>query len=135
MSDLKMPDLNYVVIAGRLTRDPELKYTGSNRPLCNVSIAHSRKYKVDGDVREEVVFIEGTVWDKAAEWCARYTKGTPVVAQGRLRQSEWADREGNKRTRLELNIQRLQSLTWDQKTEAGAAHANMGEPVNDDIPF
>lgn len=122
MADLRMPDLNMVVIAGRLTRDPELKYTGSNRAYCKVSIANTRRYKTkDGEQREETVFIEGTLWDKFAEYVGdKFRKGRPVLVEGRLRQSEWEDREsGQKRTRIELQINRLTPLDWDDDGRGG----------------
>lgn len=117
MADLRMPDLNMVVVAGRLTRDPELKYTGGGRAYCRVSIANSRRYKTkEGEQREETVFLEGTLWDKFAEYVGdKFRKGRPVLIEGRLRQSEWEDREsGQKRTRIELAINRLTPLDWDE---------------------
>jgi single-strand DNA-binding protein len=132
MSSLRMPDLNRVIIAGRLTRDAELKHTASQRAYSRVSIANSRKFKAkDGEVREEAVFLEGTLWDKAAEYAAKLTKGRPVLIEGRLRQSEWDDREtGQKRSRIELAIDRLTPLDWTETAEAAAA-----ETPEDDIPF
>jgi len=122
MADLRMPDLNMVVIAGRLTRDPELKYTGSGRAYCKVSIANSRRYKTkEGEQREETVFLEGTLWDKFAEYVGeKFRKGRPVLIEGRLRQSEWEDREsGQKRTRIDLHINRLTPLDWDDDGRGG----------------
>jgi len=116
MANLRMPDLNVVVIAGRLTRDPELKYTGTQRAYCKISIANSRRYRTkDGEQREETVFLEGTVWDKYAEFVGeKFRKGLAVLVEGRLRQSEWEDREtGQKRSRIEVAIQRVTSLEWD----------------------
>ena len=122
MADLRMPDLNLVVIAGRLTRDPELKYTGTNRAYCKVSIANSRRYKTkEGEQREETMFIEGTLWDKFAEYVGdKFRKGRPVLIEGRLRQSEWEDREtGQKRSRIDLHINRLTPLDWDDDGRGG----------------
>ena len=69
MSDLRVPDLNLVMIAGRLTRDPELKYTAGNRAYCRFGLAHTRYYKTrGGEKREETVFASCSVWDKQAEW-------------------------------------------------------------------
>jgi single-strand DNA-binding protein len=129
MADLRMPDLNMVVIAGRLTRDPELKYTGSNRAYCKVSIANSRRYKTkDGEQREETVFIEGTLWDKFAEYVGdKFRKGRPVLIEGRLSQSEWEDREsGQKRSKIELRIARLTPLDWDDDGRGGGSGGGGG---------
>ena len=69
MSDLRVPDLNQVIIAGRLTRDPELKYTASGLALCKIAIANTRYFKrKDGERGEETTFVDATLWDKQAEW-------------------------------------------------------------------
>lgn len=124
MADLRVPDLNMVVIAGRITRDPELKYTSSGRAWCRLSVANTRYYKSkEGERREETVFVEGAVWDKQAEWIGeRLRKGRPVIVEGRLRQNEWEDREsGQKRTKLELSIQRVTPLDWDDDGRGGGS--------------
>ena len=131
MADLRVPDLNMVVIAGRITRDPELKYTGSGRAYCRISVANTRYYKTkEGEKREETVFVEGSVWDKQAEWIGeRLRKGRPVIIEGRLRQSEWEDREsGQKRTRLELSITRVNPLDWDEDGRGGGGGGGGGAP-------
>lgn len=150
MADLRVPDLNNVIIAGRMTRDPELKHTGSGRPWCRLSIANTRYYKSkDGERHEETVFVEGAVWDKQAEWLAeRLGKGRPVIVEGRLRQNEWEDRDsGQKRTKLELAIQRVTPLDWDGEREQGGGgqreqsrpaprQRDIEEPMPDDeIPY
>jgi|JI91814CRNA_FD_contig_61_2400715_length_966_multi_1_in_0_out_0_2 single-strand DNA-binding protein len=122
MADLRMPDLNMVVVAGRLTRDPELKYTGTGRAYCKVSVANTRRYKTkDGEQREESVFLDGTLWDKFAEYVGdKFRKGRPVLIEGRLRQNEWEDREtGQKRSKIELQINRLTPLDWDEAGGSG----------------
>ena len=124
-----MSDLNSVTLVGRLTRDPELKYTGSGRAYCKVSIANSRRYKTkEGEQREETVFLEGTLWDKFAEYVGeKFRKGRPVLIEGRLRQSEWEDREsGQKRTRIELSINRLTPLDWDDDGRGGGGSGGGG---------
>ena len=95
MSDLRMPDLNKVLLAGRLTRDPELRYTGANVPFCKMGLAVSRIYRTkDGERREETVFVDVTAWRGTAEYCGeRLRKGNPVLVEGRLRSSEWEDKE------------------------------------------
>ena len=129
MADLRVPDLNMVVIAGRLTRDPELKYTGTGRPYCRLSVANSRYYRTkEGERREETVFVEGSVWDKQAEWIGeKLRKGRPVIVEGRLRQNEWEDRDtGQKRTKLELAIQRVVPLDWDEGGAGGSGGGGGG---------
>jgi single-strand DNA-binding protein len=115
-----MPELNSLIIAGRLTRDPELKYTGAGRAYCKVAIANSRRFKTkEGEQREETVFLEGTLWDQQAEYVAKnLAKGRPVLIEGGLRQEEWQDKEsGQKRSRICMQINRLTPLDWADKKD------------------
>jgi len=102
MADLRVPDLNKVIVCGRLTRDPELKYTAGGKAWCKAAIANTRYYKgQDGERKEDTTFVDFTVWDKMAEFVGeRMKKGRPVIIEGRLRSSEWEDKEsGQKRKR------------------------------------
>ncbi|MBI1320719.1 MAG: single-stranded DNA-binding protein [Candidatus Hydrogenedens sp.] len=150
MSDLRMPDLNKVFVAGRLTRDPELKYTGSGKPFCKLGIANSRYYKTkDGDRQEETTFVDVTAWGPQAEWIGeRLTKGRPVIIEGRLRTSEWEDRAtGQKRSKLDVDAVRVTPLDWDDDGKGGGSSRppqrsqqprprEIEEPIpEDDIPF
>jgi len=158
MSDLRMPDLNKVFVAGRLTRDPELKYTGAGRPYCRLGVANSRYYKSkDGERREETCFIDVALWGPSAEWVGeKLTKGRPVIVEGRLRTAEWEDRSsGQKRSKLEVDAQRVTPLDWDDNQGGGGRGGGGGysgggggggssapkprpieEPIpEDDIPF
>lgn len=142
MSDLRMPDLNRVFLAGRLTRDPELRYLPSGTPLCKMGLAVSRFYKTqDGERREETLFINVTAWRGTAEFCGeRLKKGRPIIVEGRLKSDEWEDKNtGQKRTSIEVHADRIQQLDWD---ESGGGQSpkpkprEIEEPVpEDDIPF
>lgn len=123
MSDLRMPDLNKVIVAGRITRDPELKYTNSNRAFCRLSVANSRRYRLKegSDWQEETTFIDVVVWGPQAEYVGqRLGKGRPVLVEGRLRTSEWEDRQtGQKRSKLEVNAERVTPLDWEENKSGG----------------
>ena len=86
MADLRIPDLNHVMIAGRLTRDPELKYIPSGAAVCNFAIAASKKYRTkDGEQKEDVVFVNVTCWGKTAEFVGEnFAKGLAILVEGRL---------------------------------------------------
>jgi single-strand DNA-binding protein len=116
-----------VIIAGRLTRDPELKYTTSGKPYCKISVANSRRFRArDGaEWQEETTFVEVTIWGPYAESVGqKLGKGRPVLVEGRLRTSEWEDKAtGQKRSRLEINAERVTPLDWDEKPGGG----NRGE--------
>jgi single-strand DNA-binding protein len=154
MGDLRVPDLNRVFLAGRLTRDPELRYLPSGMAVCKLGVANSRHYKTkDGERREETVFVDVTVWDRPAEWIGeRLRKGRPVLVEGTLRQNEWEDKAtGQKRTKLDIRADRVTPLDWDDdgrssgatsRPASAAAPAStpaprvIEEPIpEDDIPF
>ena len=156
MGDLRVPDLNKVILAGRLTRDPELKYTSTGQPYCRLGVANSRFYRdKDGNWQEVTTFVDVVVWGQMAEGVAqRMTRGRAVLIEGRLQTSEWTGQDGHRRTRIEVNAERVTSLEWDDRggSAAGAAPSRertspeqvppsepMGPadlpPPEDDIPF
>lgn len=145
MSDFRMPDVNKVFLAGRLTRDPELRYLPSGMAVCKLGLAVSRFYKTkDGEKREETMFINVTTWGKTAEYGNEYLrKGRPVLVEGQLRSNEFEDKSGQKRTVIEVNAERVQQLDWgDSKGGSGGSPKpqprTIEEPVppaDDDIPF
>lgn len=117
MSDLRLPDLNKVIIAGRLTHDPDLKYIASGRAVCRIRIANSRQYKgKDGERKEDSTYTDVTMWDKQAEFVGeRLKKGRPVLVEGRLKSDMWDDKTtGQKRSKLEIAAQRVVPLDWDE---------------------
>jgi single-strand DNA-binding protein len=144
-TDLRMPDLNTIVIAGRLTRDPELKAVGSGS-VCKLGIANSRSYKdKSGERKEETVFFDAEIWNAAGEWvAANLTKGRPVLIEGRLKSEEWETQDGSKRQRIKVAAQRVVPLDWPAKD--GEAPAPRPAPApkpapapapggDDDLPF
>jgi len=112
MANLKLHSLNDVKIVGRLTRDPELRYTTQGIPVCRFRVAVGRKYKDrNGEWKEEVAFVPCTVWRDTAERCGqRLKKGSPIFVEGRLKSREWQTKEGQKRSDLELEVMRIQFL-------------------------
>ncbi len=142
MSDLRMPDLNKVFLAGRLTRDPELRYIQSGTALCKLGLAVSRKYRTkDGELREETLFINVTCWGKTAEYVGEnYHKGRPVLIEGKLKSDDWEDKNtGQKRTSIEVTADRVHALDWDDRGGGKPSKPEpraIEEPVpEDDIPF
>lgn len=95
--------LNHIVIMGRLTRDPELRRTGSGIAVANFSVAVERDFKSDSG-EKETDFIDCVAWRKTGEFVANYfKKGNMVVVSGRLQVRSWTDGEGNKRRAAEVN--------------------------------
>ena len=93
--------LNHIVIMGRLVRDPELRYTQSNKPVVNFTLAVDRDRQVDGQKFTD--FIDCVVWGKGGEFVNNYFhKGSMAVVSGRLQSRKWQDRDGNNRTGWEV---------------------------------
>ena len=141
-----MTDLNHVALIGRLTRDAELKYTASNLAVCKFSIANNQRRKKDNAWTDEAHFFDVTLWGKTAESLHKYlVKGKQVAVDGQLRQSRW-EKDGQTRSRVEINATNIQLLGGSGPTqqaapsEASASNeAPPGEPAGDtfedDIPF
>ena len=94
--------LNKIIIMGRLTRDPELRRTGSGTAVTSFSLACDRDFKSQsGD--KETDFIEVVAWKNTAEFVSKYfSKGRMAVVEGRLQVRDWTDKAGNKRTTAEV---------------------------------
>ena len=112
-------DLNIFTGIGRLTRDPELRYTPGGTGTCRFSIAINRTYRnQEGTDIEDVLFLNVTTWGKQAENVAQFLKkGRRVAVTGELRSNDWQDKEGNKRTSFEVNAKSVQFLDSVKKEE------------------
>lgn len=94
--------LNRIFLMGRLTRDPELRSTGSGTAVTSFSIAVDRDFKGQGG-EKETDFIDVVAWRSTAEFVSKYfTKGRMAVVEGRLQIRDWQDRDGNKRRSAEV---------------------------------
>ena len=94
--------LNHIVIMGRLTRDPELRRTGSGIAVTSFTVAVDRDYK-SGSNEKEVDFIDCVAWRQTGEFVAKYfTKGRMIVVSGSLQIRGWTDKDGNKRRTAEV---------------------------------
>lgn len=116
-----MPDLNKVLLAGRLTREPELSFIQSGKALCKLGLAVSKKFKTKGgEQKEETIFINVTCWGKTAEYVGeKLAKGRPVIVEGRLKSDEWEDKNtGQKRTSIEITADRVQALDWEDRDDS-----------------
>ncbi len=104
--------MNKVILIGRLTRDPELRYTGTNQPVTQISLAITRPFANKNGERE-ADFINVNVWDKQAENVCKYlSKGRLVAVEGRIQTRNYDNNEGKKVYVTEvvaLNVQFLES--------------------------
>ena len=108
-----MADLNKVFLMGRLTFDPELRYTPSGSAVSELRLAINRVWTGrDGERKEETLFIDVTVWDRQAENCCQYLKkGSQVHVEGALKMDTWDDKTtGEKRSKIKVQAERVQFL-------------------------
>lgn len=95
--------LNQITLMGRLTRDPELRYTQSQTPVTSFTLAVDRDV-VGGDGERKTDFIDCVAWRSSAEFVSKYfAKGSMAVVSGRLQIRDWTDRDGNKRRAAEVH--------------------------------
>ena len=144
--------LNRVMLIGRLTRDPELRYTPSGTAVCNLALATNRYGQDQGGERKEFTdYHDVVVWNQGnrrlAELCSQYLqKGRLVYVEGRMQTRSWDDTQsGQKRYRTEVNASDVQFLDSRQdgpaaeagvSSAAGAAVPVPGGDIDpDDIPF
>ncbi|GAB4420732.1 MAG: hypothetical protein Kow002_09280 [Anaerolineales bacterium] len=104
--------LNKVMIIGHLGRDPEMRYTPSGRPVTTFSVAVSRTWNtVDGERHSETEWFNIVAWGNLAEICKQYLhKGQQVYIEGRLQTRRWEDKEGQKRTSVEVVASEMMML-------------------------
>lgn len=143
-----MASFNKIIIVGYLGKDPELRYTPQGVALCNLSVATTERRKnASGEAEDHTTWFRVTAWRQQAEFCNNLRKGSQVYIEGRLRQEEYTDRDGQKRYNLEVNASEVQGL--GERSSAGPATATQAltpeeaqkrrEVLNtaksDDIPF
>lgn len=136
------------MIAGRLTRDPELRFTQKQQGVVSLSVAVNRRYQdpASGEWKDDTTFVPVTVWGPAAERCKeKMHKGNPVLVEGRLTASEYTDKAGQKRKEMKITARRVQLMVYGAQ-EGGAqalpeeAPAETAEPKTDasgieEVPF
>jgi single-strand DNA-binding protein len=128
-----MSDLNRWYGIGRLTRDPELKYTQGGASVASFSIASSYTYAKDGAKKETTSFFNCVAWGKTGEIIAQYVKkGHRIAIEGRLQQRSWDGPDGNKRTAVEIVVE---NFNFIEKAEKGAAAQVQDAFGGDDTPF
>ena len=116
--------LNHIVLMGRLTRDPELRRTGSGIAVASFRLAVDRDFAPKDGGEKETDFIDVVAWRSTAEFVSRFfTKGRMAVVSGRLQMRNWTDKEGNKRTTAEVVADNV--YFGDSKRD-GAAPAPQG---------
>jgi len=116
--------INKVMLAGNLTRCPEVKFLANEQAVCNFGLAINRKYKGrDGEQKEETTFVEVTCWGRTAELCGQYLdKGRNVHVEGRLKLDTWEDKNGGaQRSKLGVVAEQVNFIDWGDKADGGGA--------------
>ena len=97
--------LNHITIMGRLTRDPELRRTGSGVAVASFRVAVDRDFAPKDGGERKADFIDCVAWRQTGEFISKYfTKGRMIVVDGRLEMRDWTDKDGNKRTSAEIVV-------------------------------
>lgn len=144
-----MANFNRVILAGNLTRDPQLSYTPSNTPVCEFGMAINRKWRDrDGNSKDEVCFVDMVAYGRQAEVINQYMgKGRPMLVEGRLRYRQWTNKEGQNRSKLDVFVENFSFLGGAPgggqarggpgrapATAAAAAPVDDEPPPMDDMP-
>ncbi len=137
--------MNKAILMGRLTKDPELRYTSTNMAVCNFTIAINRRFSKQGE-EKQADFIPIVAFDKTAEFCGKYyTKGRLVAIVGRIQTRTWDDNEGKRHYVTEV-IAEEAHFADSKKDEGSPAKSPFGKgdssgdgfypiPEDDELPF
>jgi len=153
-----MANFNKVILAGNLTRDPELRYTPKGTAVARITLAVNRTWKGEnGESKEEVSFVDVDIWGRQAEVISQYMKkGRPLLVEGRLKQDTWEDKNTKqKQSKLKVVLESF-SFIDSNRGDAGGGVAEAprasrpaataaapapeggeadGPPEGDDVPF
>lgn len=155
-----MANFNKVILAGNLTRDPELRYTPNGKAIAKFGIAVNRNWTTEsGEKKEEVTFIDIDAFGRQAEVISQYMKkGRPLLIEGRLKLDQWDDKQsGQKKSRLGVILESFSFLDSGGRggeggapapaparasrpaqpaaSESSSSDADAAPPSEDDVPF
>jgi single-strand DNA-binding protein len=154
-----MASFNRVILAGNLTRDPELRYTPKGTAVAKIGMAMNRVWKSEsGESKEEVTFVDVEAWGRQAEVIAQYMKkGRPFLVEGRLKLDQWEDKNTHqKQSKLKVVLESFSFVDSNRGGDGGGsseaprsrpasapagaaapapAEADGPPPEEDDVPF
>lgn len=131
--------LNHIIIHGRLTKDPELKQTSNGTKVTTISVACDRDYSSGEE--KQVDFIDCVAWRSTAEFiCRNFSKGMPILIQGRLQIRKYQDKDGNNRSAAEINVASAHFAGGKRDsstapTSQADAFADIGDDDDDELPW
>ena len=116
-----------VILIGRLTKDPELRYTPKGTPVASFSLAINYRYKQNDERKDETTFIDIVVFGKPAEFCGQYlNKGSAVIVDGRLQQRRW-ESDGQQKSKIEVVAQSVNFLPGSKKDAPAESSSGEGD--------
>ena len=119
--------LNHITIMGRMTRDPELRRTGSGTPVASFTIAVDRDFSGKDGGEKETDFIDCVAWRSTADFVSKYfTKGRMAVVSGRLQIRNWTDNDGNKRRTAEVVADNVYFGDSKKEESSGNSYGQQG---------
>ena len=134
----RIPDLNLIVVSGRLTRNADIRMTQKGSTVCSFNIANNRSYRdpSTNEWKEEVAYMSATAFGSLADRLKeKIKKGTPVIVEGRLVMTEYTDKSGQQRRELRINASRVQVIYTATAQEAATSEEASTEVPEDDVPF
>lgn len=135
--------LNHITIMGRLTRDPELRYTQSQTPVASFTLAVDRDFGSRDGGEKQTDFIDCVAWRQTAEFVSKYfMKGSMAVVSGRLQIRDWTDRDGGKRRSAEVVVdnmyfgesRRRDGDSGDSRSSSYSSYGNSGSAGKSSAP-
>jgi single-strand DNA-binding protein len=134
MAELKMPEINSVIVAGNLTKDPVFRQTSNNTPVVNFHIAANRRYKDSSNQwQEDVCYVGVVAWNKLADSCRdRLRKGSAVLIDGELQSRTFKTEDGRNRTIVEIKAKRIQFLNKFNKAQNNGEDTSDNDSIVDD---
>jgi len=134
MADLKMPDINNVLIAGNLTSDPIFRKTSNGTAVVNFYVASNRKYRDNSGIwRENICYVGVVAWHRLAEACNEVLKKNhSVLIDGELQSRNWHNEDGSTRNVVEIRARRIQFL--DRKSERDVEELATGQESAEKLP-
>ena len=129
--------LNKVLLIGNLGSDPEVRYTQAGKQVVSFRVATNRRYKVEGEVREETEWFSIVGFGRMAEICSEYLKkGKSVFVEGRMQTQSWLDSAGVKHYRSQVIIENMRMIGGNGNKAAPSEEIHSEEAIpNPDEPF
>jgi single-strand DNA-binding protein len=143
-----MASFNKVILVGNLTRDPELRVTGTGLSICKIGLAVNRSYtSKDGESKDETTYVDVDAFGKQAEILGKYMqKGRPLMVEGRLKLDQWESNDGQKRSKLGVVLESCEiiggrddntsrSSSTSESNSQDNSNNTQEESFDGDVPF